>query len=129
MKAFLSFKKRSVTNEHRDVVKKFIKFLQNEFPLVNDVKVVFVREKEGKMTTGGRYNDGSLFVLCGKRIMRDILRTLAHEWIHEYQMTILGRERGPDIGGENEDEANAYAGRLIKIFEKKYPQIQETMYE
>jgi hypothetical protein len=60
---------------------------------------------------------------------RDILRTLAHEWIHEYQMTILGRERGPDIGGTNEDEANAFSARLIKMFEKKFPYDEKYMYE
>ena len=60
---------------------------------------------------------------------RDIFRTLAHEWVHEHQMSILGRKIGPDIGGENEDDANAYAGQLIKIFEKKFPDYSESMYE
>jgi hypothetical protein len=60
---------------------------------------------------------------------RDILRTLAHEWIHEYQMTILNREMGPNIGGENEDEANAISAQLIKMFEKFYPEKEKFMYE
>jgi hypothetical protein len=60
---------------------------------------------------------------------RDICRTLAHEWVHEYQMTILNREMGPDIGGQNEDEANAEAGKVIKKFEKKFPEMEELMYE
>jgi hypothetical protein len=36
---------------------------------------------------------------------------------------------GPDIGGQNEDEANSIAGQLIKIFEKKNPNFVEKMYE
>jgi hypothetical protein len=44
-------------------------------------------------------------------------------------MNVLNRERGPDIGGENEDMANAEAGALMKKFEKKYPTFQEKMYE
>lgn len=60
---------------------------------------------------------------------RDIMRTLAHEWVHEHQMDVLKREKGPDIGGKNEDEANAFAGRLIKMFEKENPDFEPRMYE
>jgi hypothetical protein len=60
---------------------------------------------------------------------RDILRTLAHEWVHEHQLNVLKREHGPDIGGKNEDEANAYAGQLMKKFEKKYPKEEDKMYD
>jgi len=62
-------------------------------------------------------------------MMRDTLRTLAHEWVHEYQMDIMGREIGPDIGGINEDEANSISGKLLKIFEKIYPEKEYMMYE
>ena len=89
----------------------------------------FVGERIGKMTTGSRRKDSNIFVLTKKRIIRDVLRTLAHEWVHEYQMNVLNRERGPDIGGENEDMANAEAGALMKKFEKKNPKIEEKMYE
>ena len=61
--------------------------------------------------------------------MTDILKTLSHEWIHEYQRTILGRERGGDIGGQNEDEANAKSGELIKKFEKHHPDDESKMYD
>jgi hypothetical protein len=51
---------------------------------------------------------------------------LAHEWVHEYQIQILNREQGPDIGGKNEDEANALSGQLVKKFEKKHPEKKEN---
>ena len=57
------------------------------------------------------------------------MRTLAHEWVHEYQHGVLNREKGPDIGGKNEDEANAFAGQLIKMFEKKFPKDEDKMYD
>jgi hypothetical protein len=60
---------------------------------------------------------------------RDILRTIAHEWVHEYQMSVLGRKQGPNIGGRNEDEANALAGNLVKIFEELFPNYREFEYE
>jgi len=108
---------------------KFIRFLQSKLPLKKDFTIIFMSERSGKMTTGSRTEDNELKILTKKRINRDILRTLAHEWVHEYQKTILKRPNGPNIGGRNEDEANAFAGKLMKIFEKKFPELEEKMYE
>jgi hypothetical protein len=44
-------------------------------------------------------------------------------------MDVMKRERGQDIGGKNENEANALSGSLIKKFEKKFPNFEDTMYE
>jgi hypothetical protein len=129
MKVILIFQKNSVPKKNHNIFKRFIHFLQSECPLQNSVKITFVGDREGNMTTGGRYDDSNIFVLGGKRLIRDMFRTLAHEWIHEYQISVLGREKGPQIGGRNEDEANAFAGRLVKMFEKKFPFLQKNMYE
>jgi hypothetical protein len=83
----------------------------------------------GGMSTGSRTDNGELKILTNNRLNRDIMRTLAHEWVHEYQMSVKGRKKGPNIGGKNEDEANAFAGRLIKMFEKKHPELEKIMYE
>jgi hypothetical protein len=129
MKVNLSFRKDSVQKNHHPILIKFVRFLQSKLPIEETLDIFITSEKEGKMTTGGRHDDSTIFVLGGKRLIRDILRTLAHEWVHEYQMTILKREKGPNIGGINEDEANAIAGKLIKLFEIEYPYVLETMYE
>ena len=63
------------------------------------------------------------------RIYRDILRTLSHEWVHEYQRDVLKWKHGPDIGGRNEDMANSEAGALMKMFERLYPGFEDKMYE
>lgn len=107
----------------------FIKFLQSKLPLRMDFTIVFLSEREGTMTTGARTTKHILKILTKKRLNRDILRTLAHEWVHEYQFTILDRDRGGDIGGINEDEANAISGQFIKLFEKEYPGLEPDMYE
>ncbi len=128
----------TVTVIHRDskihpknhsLVNKFIGFLQKKYPLKKNIKIVFLSKRVGDMTTGSRTSKDELHILTKKRINRDILRTVAHEWIHEYQRTILKRPQGPDIGGTNEDEANAISGQLMKIFEKKFPDLEEKMYE
>lgn len=107
----------------------FIKYLQKHFPLKNDVGIVFTGERIGEMSTGSRNSKSIIKVFTKKRINRDILRTLAHEWIHEWQMTTKGKKRTGDIGGPIEDEANAKAGSILKMFEKDFPQEEPLMYE
>lgn len=113
----------------RDFLKDFIKFLQKEVPLKEDVTIEFLGERKGGMSTGSRNNDRLIKVLSNGRMNRDICRTLAHEWIHEHQMSVLNRKHGPDIGGKNENEANSGAGILIKKYEKKFPHNEKKMYE
>lgn len=128
MKVSFSYENKDF-KKHSDFVNKFIKLLQQEFPLKNDLKIFFLNQKKGEMSTGSRRSDNVIKVLVGDRMNRDIMRTLAHEWVHEHQMDVLNRKKGPDIGGQNEDEANAFAGRLIKMFEKENPDFEPKMYE
>ena len=129
MKVTVIHRNSGVGKEEYKFYDNFIKFLQKEYPLKNDISVVFVGDRIGEMTTGSRTHDGELRVLTKGRINRDILRTLAHEWTHEYQMGVLNRKRGPDIGGQNEDEANAISGQMMKKFEKKFPKDEDKMYD
>jgi Fe-Mn family superoxide dismutase len=107
----------------------FIKYLQKYFPLKNDVSIVFTGERIGEMSTGSRNSKSVIKVFTKKRINRDILRTLAHEWIHEWQMTTKGKKPTGDIGGPIEDEASAKAGSILKMFEKDHPIKEPLMYE
>ena len=113
----------------KELMNKFMKFLQKHYPLKNDITVIFTGERFGDMTTGSRTSNSELKILTKNRLNRDISRTLAHEWVHEWQRITKGKKRGPDIGGENEDEANAEAGSIIKKFEKSNPKEEEMMYE
>ena len=115
--------------KHKELVEKFCAFLQKHFPLTETFRIQFLPERTGSMTTGSRSEDNLLKVLTKGRLNRDILRTLAHEWVHEYQRTVLKREHGPNIGGKNEDEANAEAGKLMKMFEEEYPELDGQIYE
>lgn len=128
MKVIIKHKDSDIHEDYYTFYDTFIKFLQKEYPLKNDVEVIFLQEREGNMTTGSRDGKDRIKILTKDRINRDILRTLAHEWVHEYQRTILKREKGPNIGGKNEDEANAESGSLIKKFEKKHPKLESLMY-
>lgn len=118
-----------VPKENYNFFDEFIKYLQKIKPLKRDITIKFVGERKGDMTTGQRNSNDELLILSKNRMNRDILRTLPHEWVHEYQRTILNRDKGPDIGGKNEDEANSESGSIIKRYEKSHPKNEKKMYK
>jgi len=129
MKVTIKHIDSDVPEENYEFYNDFIKYLQKIKPLRHDITIKFVGQREGDMTTGQRTINNELLVLSKNRMNRDILRTLAHEWIHEYQRTILNRDKGPDIGGKNEDEANSESGSIIKKYEKSRPNNEKKMYK
>jgi|694.fasta_scaffold81002_2 Fe-Mn family superoxide dismutase len=129
MKVKITYSDTKFKKEDKELIHKFVELLQEKYPLKKQIVIKFLGDQIGGMSTGSRTVHGELKVLAKNRLNRDIMRTLAHEWVHEYQMSIQGRKKGPDIGGQNEDEANAFAGRLVKMFEKKHPELEKKMYE
>jgi Fe-Mn family superoxide dismutase len=129
MKVRVTFSDTKFNKEDKGFINNFIKLLQDNYPLKKDITVMFLGDQIGGMSTGSRNEKSELKVLAKGRLNRDIMRTLAHEWVHEYQMSVQKREHGPNIGGKNEDEANAFAGRLVKMFEKDHPNLEHRMYE
>ena len=81
------------------------------------------------MTTGSRNSKHVIKVLSKNRIKRDIFRTIAHEWVHEYECDVLDIKHTRDIGGKNENIANAESGIAIKTFEKLYPKFEPNLYQ
>jgi len=118
-----------IKHKDHEFFNNFIKFLQNELPLKEDITIMFLGNKKEGMSTGSRNNKHELKVLSKNRMNRDICRTLAHEWVHEHQFSVSNKEKGPDIGGPIEDEANSKAGSLVKTFEKVNPKKLPKMYE
>ena len=129
MKVIIKHIDSDIPKDNYEFYNEYINYLQRQYPLKKDVTIIFRGNRTGNMTTGVRNDNSEISVLSKGRMNRDILRTLTHEWIHEYQRTILGRERGGDIGGQNEDEANAKSGELIKKFEKTHPDDESKMYD
>jgi Fe-Mn family superoxide dismutase len=130
MKVNVVYKDKSITDNDKKLYVDFLKFLQKEYPLKNDLTITFFSERTGNMSTGSHNeHKREIKILSKGRLNRDTLRTLAHEWVHDYQRNILKRPKGPNIGGKNEDEANAFAGQLIKKFEKQFPKKEKMMYE
>lgn len=108
-----------------------MQFLQSELPLKNDIVINFLEDREKKMTTGVRRRE-KIEVLCGGRLLIDVMRTLAHEWTHEFQhqkLKLDDTKKHQDIGGPVENMANALAGIMLKKFNKEHPQHEKSIYE
>lgn len=128
MEVCLKFNRKNLTGSKINVIRKFILFLNKEFPLKKDVVILFTDKTEEGMTTGSN-KLGRIRVLCKGRMLIDVLRTLAHEWVHEHQHQYERKKAKQDIGGPDEDEANSEAGKILKMFAKKYPNKEDKMYE
>ena len=126
----VTYKNSDLDKKKHDVINHFIKFLMDKMPVDNIDKIIFVGDKEGDMTTGSyTIESGVIRVLSKGRMLIDVLRTLSHEWIHAAQHDFLGWEKGPDIGGRNEDGCNTYSGVLMKQYQKEFPDKKTNLYE
>ena len=115
-----------------EVIKEFVKYLQTELPLKDDVFITFKGGRDIKMTTGVRKPGNQIFVLADKRLLIDILRTVSHEWVHEFQHQKMGlkdNQKVPNIGGPVENMANVLSGIFLKKFDKIFPDYSPIIYE
>lgn len=117
------------TEENATVVEMFKKFL----PLAMEIlkldslpKMEFVTKVDDtEQPTFGLYSNGDrvLKVALTNRHPNDILRTVAHELTH-YKQDVnneLNNDSG-DTGSNEENEANATAGIIMRHFNKRYPE-------
>lgn len=115
----------------KELVKSFCEFLQSQVPLTNDINVEFLDTRQGSMTTGIRYPGSKIQVLSSGRLPIDVLRTISHEWIHEFQTQKLGVDDTKpikDIGGDEENMCNILTGVFIKQFEQGNPEFDGVLY-
>ena len=131
MKACLKDIDKFTTTEQTEAVKDFIKFLQSNAPLNQDVYITFLPSRTEKMTTGVRMAGSQIYVLARQRMLIDIMRTISHEWVHEYQHQKMGlkdTDKIQDIGGPEENMANVLSGIFLKKFNKDYPQYSKIIF-
>jgi len=117
------------TKSDKVLIDDFITQLKKNYPLKGDVDILFQNKRTGEMTTGSRSNKHKLRILVKDRLNRDILRTLSHEWSHEYQRTVQNKRKTKDIGGEGENVASATSSKEIKKFEKNNKSKEKSIYK
>ncbi len=122
---------KHINKDSVGVVKEFVKLLQSELPLKDDVYITFSGGRDVPMTTGVRRPGSQIIVLAAGRMLIDILRTLAHEWVHEFQHQKMGlkdTDKIQNIGGPEENMANTLSGIFVKKFDKSFPKYSKFIY-
>ena len=108
-----------------EIIDLFIDFAISELELSETPHVILTSNGE-LGTTFGSYdpNDDTVYVEIANRHPMDILRSLAHELVHFRQdlANELHADSGKD-GSEHENEANAEAGRIMRKFGKRKPEL------
>jgi hypothetical protein len=120
----------TLNEDNKRKLNDFVKFVKNELKL-KDLPTISIQNHRNGLKTTANYDytkENKIIKVCSKnRALVDVMRSLAHELVHHKQWEDgrLNGPKPPDIGGEIEDEANAKAGRYIKMFAK----IDESIYD
>lgn len=128
----LSINEEVLPREKRnEVINDFIGFVNQKISLNGDVpkiKLSYDDNDAREMRSYGRYipETNEIFVVAANRSLGDILRTIAHELIHlkQKEENRLKPNSG-ETGSDEENEANALAGILMREFGKNNPIIFE----
>ena len=89
---------------------------------------MLLQAREPDMTTASYdIKNGDMKILCGNRAVFDVCRSIAHEMVHQKQHEEIDdpSELDGSTGSPHEDEANALAGRLIRMYGTQYPEFYE----
>lgn len=120
-------------NENQlEVISSFLKFLQSQVPLSSNIQIILTDDQGITGTTGLRMPKSKIYVLVKGRMLVDILRTLSHEWVHEFQFQKMGMDDNAkiqNVGGPEENMCNVLSGIFIKKFDKQNPNYKEIIYE
>lgn len=121
-----------LSNEQKQKeIDNFIQYINGEIGLngeLPDITISYDDNEASSMKSFGLYTPSTdnLRVVAANRNLADTLRTLAHELIHHKQRKegILN-PASKDTGSEQENEANALAGVLMRNYGKINPIIFE----
>ena len=121
----LPIKKREV------VINEFVDYVDGKLGFGEEKPNVILSYDDNQartMKSFGGYtpNEDKIMVVVANRNLADVLRTLAHELVHfkQHKDCRLKPNSGED-GSEEENEANALAGVLLREFGKNNPIIFE----
>ena len=113
-----------------EIVRDFVAFCRDRLGMKNETTLRVKRDPAwpGRNKTFGHYNPNNnelTIALTGRHIM-DILRTTAHELVHQRQFEMQDMpENAGETGSEWENEANAGAGILMRDYARLHPEFFE----
>ena len=122
--------KESTFGEHEDQLRDFVRWCVKELKIKQALpRIRFQDAKEGPdQHRTGYYDDAEdvMWIYTGNRNLIDIMRTVAHELAHRKQYEdnmVDGNQAYP--GSPIEQQADAVAGYLMKLYGKANPEIIE----
>ena len=120
----------STYQEHEAQLRDFVAWCVDQLDIQEALpKIRFQDAKEGPdQHRTGYYDDAedTMWIYTGNRNLIDIMRTVAHELTHRKQYEdnrVNGDQAYP--GSPVEQEADAVAGYLMKLYGKEHPEIIE----
>ena len=121
----------STRMQFENILKKFLVFLKRELRLNYDVPIILIDDVEyaKKIQAFGEISDKNVIrVSIINRHPMDIMRTLAHEYVHYKQHMEKGIHHGSSKPGSlSENQANAKAGELIRKYANLHPELFDLM--
>lgn len=118
-----------ITDEKFELMKKFISACKEQLNIKQKLAIKLKTKRDGELSTFAHYkpSDKSLCIYVKNRHIGDILRSIAHELKH-VQQDLNGEltNRSGEDGSPHENEANSFAGVMMRKFGRKNPQIYES---
>ena len=113
------------------IIKSFKIFLKRELQLTYDIPVILVDDADFAKTIkafGQISNKNAIHLSVVNRHPMDILRTLAHEFVHYKQHTEKSiHHRSSHAGSPLENQANAKAGEIMRKYGSLHPELFDLM--
>ena len=123
MKNFKQYLEESVILESK--LDDFISFASDNLELQDTPKVVLLQARDKDMTTANYCpNSKTMKIYAKNRALFDIARSIAHELVHHRQNE-RGQELDGTTGSDCENEENAMAGKIIRMYGEKNPNFYE----
>ena len=123
MLSFSQYMKKTFLVEEK--IDDFVDFASDQLKIQEKPKIILVHVRDKDMTTAN-YNPGSkeMKIYAKNRAFFDVARSIAHELVHHMQAE-TGKELNGDTGSDCENEANAVAGKIIRLYGEKNPDFYE----
>ena len=113
------------------IIKRFQVFLKRELRLTYDIPVILIDDADfsKRIAAFGQISKQNVIELSViNRHPMDILRTLAHEYVHYKQHMEKGLDhKSSHAGSPTENQANAKAGELIRKYGQLHPELFDLM--
>jgi hypothetical protein len=120
---------RSYGNLSEDKIDDFVDFVSGDLELDDNFTVDITDDSEDVETLASYdINNNEVTVLGKNRSLPDIIRSVAHELVHHKQNELgelTGNQEEGEDGSPWENQANAKAGELVRIFGRENPEIYD----